>query len=286
METAKAAETMDGDKLYQERARKALPILVRQAIAHQSITYSDLAEELDMENPRNLNYVLGSIGETLVELQSKWGIEIPLINCLVINKNTGIPGDGISGFVSIDNKFKSLPKRKQKEIINEKAKIVYSFNQWIEVLTELGLEQVKPVDYQKLVNQLNIGFREGTGESEFHKKLKGFVSKNPQLLDLPKDTSKGTIEYPLPSGDIVDVMFFTKTDWVAVEVKSKISNSNDIYRGLYQCIKYEAVIEAYQSERGLYPSCRAVLVMEDTFPNELKPLRNLLGVEVKDIINL
>ncbi len=46
METAKTADTMFGDKLYQERARKVLPILVSQAIACHSITYEDLADEI------------------------------------------------------------------------------------------------------------------------------------------------------------------------------------------------------------------------------------------------
>ena len=42
MTTAKAAEIMFGEKLYQIRARKVLPILVRQVEAQQTITYEDL----------------------------------------------------------------------------------------------------------------------------------------------------------------------------------------------------------------------------------------------------
>ena len=61
METAKIAEPLIGDKPYQQQARKALPILVRQASVRKSIFYSDLADELKMPNARNLNYVLGSI---------------------------------------------------------------------------------------------------------------------------------------------------------------------------------------------------------------------------------
>lgn len=63
-QTAKIANSdlLDGEKLYQERARLTLPYLVRQAKAGQTIYYSDLAEEIDIPNPRNLNYVLGAIG--------------------------------------------------------------------------------------------------------------------------------------------------------------------------------------------------------------------------------
>jgi hypothetical protein len=55
MEVKQVTTIMSGDKLYQERARRAMPILVRQALASQPIYYSDLAEELGMSNPRNLN---------------------------------------------------------------------------------------------------------------------------------------------------------------------------------------------------------------------------------------
>ena len=43
METGEIAKSIEGEKLYKERARKALPLLVRQALANQPIFYSDLA---------------------------------------------------------------------------------------------------------------------------------------------------------------------------------------------------------------------------------------------------
>lgn len=75
-DTAKVAEPLSGDKLYQQRARSALPLLVMQAISSTPIIYEDLAHELQMPNPMNLNYVLGSIGQTLLNLSQYWGIEI------------------------------------------------------------------------------------------------------------------------------------------------------------------------------------------------------------------
>lgn len=65
MDTAKIAKPISGDKLYQERARATLPLLVRQAHAGSPIRYGELAAELGMPNPRNLNYVLGSIGKAM-----------------------------------------------------------------------------------------------------------------------------------------------------------------------------------------------------------------------------
>src|SRR4051794_2827561 len=99
METAKVAESILGDKLYQQRARLALPVLVRQALAESPIYYSDLAAELGMSNPRNLNFVLGCVGTTLEALGNKWNEAIPPLQCIVINKSTGLPGEGIGWFL-------------------------------------------------------------------------------------------------------------------------------------------------------------------------------------------
>ena len=66
------AKSIEGDKPYQKQARRAFPLLVRQAFAHQPIFYESLATELGMPNPRNLNYVLGSIGTSINELSDKW----------------------------------------------------------------------------------------------------------------------------------------------------------------------------------------------------------------------
>jgi hypothetical protein len=77
-ETARIAKGILGEKLYQKRARAALPILVRQATAQQKITYGDLAEELSIPNARNLNYVLGSVGITLLDLSRTWDEESKL----------------------------------------------------------------------------------------------------------------------------------------------------------------------------------------------------------------
>ena len=85
---------IDGHKLYQTRARKALPLLIRYALAGEKVYYWQLADELGMPNPRNLNYVLGSIGTTLHKLGEIWGEQIPAIQSLAVSKSSGLPGNG------------------------------------------------------------------------------------------------------------------------------------------------------------------------------------------------
>jgi hypothetical protein len=77
MATATTASPIYGDDLYQRRARAASPLLVRQAEAASPIYYSYLAAELGMPNPRNLNYVLGCIGQTIEQLSKRKKVRIP-----------------------------------------------------------------------------------------------------------------------------------------------------------------------------------------------------------------
>ena len=90
----------------------------------------------------------------------------------------------------------------------------------------------------------------------------------------------GETEYSLPSGDRLDVLFRDKDDWIAVEVKPSISGLADITRGMFQCIKYRAVIEAYHATKFLPQNARAILVLEGSLPDEMIPLKNILGIEV------
>jgi hypothetical protein len=276
METAKIAQSISGDKLYQERARRALPLLVRQAQAHAPIYYSDLSAELGMSNPRNLNYVLGSIGQALQLLAVEWSENVPPIQCLVINKSKGVPGEGI-GIWFGNEVFRKLSRKQQRELVQIESQKIFAYRKWQKVLAALGLRPVS-VDYSALLTKASI-FR-GGGESNRHKNLKHFVARHPEAIHLPPTTPNGETEYPLPSGDRLDVLFKDKDDWIAVEVKASLSGLDDIVRGMFQCVKYRAVIEAYQATKLLSQSARAILVLESSLPNDLITLKNILGIEV------
>lgn len=277
METAQTAKGLFGNKLYQQRAREALPILVRQATANQMISYSDLATELGMPNARNLNFVLGSIGQTMQQLSEEWNEEIPPINCLVCNKTTGLPGEGVGMFVSNKN-FSKLPRKQQQAIVNAQLHKVFAYPYWNKVLAHLNLTLQPVQDYSSLFEAIH-NKRGVDGESQFHFNLKNYICSNPDAVGLPRN-SIGKTEYSLPSGDTVDVLFQLEQEWVAVEVKSRISDASDIVRGLFQCVKYRAVIEAFQVVRGYQSSCRVLLALESKLPAKLLPIKNILGISV------
>ena len=167
METALQSKPMFGKKLkpYQLKAQEALPILVRQAQAGTPIYYSDLAEEMGMPNPRNLNYVLGSVGQTLILLEKKWNETIPMIQSLVINKNTGSPGQGIDEFLSGLN-FRKLTIKQQKALIEVELQKVFLYQKWNLVLNELNLSPVKKIEASIFKKASSA---RGGGESDHHK---------------------------------------------------------------------------------------------------------------------
>ncbi|MDZ7854091.1 MAG: hypothetical protein U5L98_15990 [Halomonas sp.] len=173
METAKIVEPISGDKLYQTRAREVLPILVRQAEAGSPIYYSDLAREAGIPNPRNLNYVLGSIGSTLENLSKAWNEKVPPIQCLVVEQGVRVFLERVlAGFSVKKEDFTSLSRRQQRALVEAELQHIFSFNHWGEVLSELGLEPVKRDYSYQLAEASGFG---GKGESEAHKKFKGVV---------------------------------------------------------------------------------------------------------------
>lgn len=283
METAKVAEPLAGDKLYQQRARKALPILVRQAFVGAPIYYSDLASELGMLNPRNLDYVLGSIGQALKNLSKIWEEDVPPIQCLVINKHTGLPGKGVAWFVNDLANFDQLSRKLQRQIVKAELQKIFTFRKWSQVLQVFSLEP-NNVNFNEIIMQASQ-FR-GGGESREHRELKEYIAKHPEIIGIPRYIGCGETEHPLPSGDSLDVFFCKKNKYIGVEVKSHKSQMPDIVRGLYQCVKYLAILEARQAAKRLPQNARTVLILENAFPNELMPLKHILGVEVIDDVKV
>ena len=225
--TAEIANSISGDALYQKRARAAFPILVRQAIAREKITYSDLVEELGMPNARNLNYVLGSIGNTIRQLRKEWKEkQIPMIQGIVVNQKTILPGAGFDPFIS------EKPNPLQKEAIVEKVLgEAFGYPRWLEVLEKLGLAPVKPLKTQPV---LPVERRGGTAESEAHNRLKNYVAQHPKSVERKKSLAPGNTECRLPSGNVPDVLFQDRHCRIVVEVKSHLSSKDDLRRGLFQ----------------------------------------------------
>ena len=287
MSTAEVSSGLEGDKKYQIRARNALPVLVRQAKAGQKIYYADLANEIGIPNPRNLNYPLGSIGTALIELSEKWDEEIPQIQCIVVNQSTELPGEGIEWFISDTKQFSKLNLKQKKALVDGVLAKIYGYNKWEEVLEELGL--IPFITSEKIKDNIkktsSTTFRGKGGEGEEHKKLKEFIKNNPEKVGIKVKGLEAETEKSLLSGDSVDVSFNNKNNWIGVEVKSKISNELDILRGLYQCVKYQAVMESTLSVIDIQKDVKVILALGAGFPEALISVKNTLGIQVVENIN-
>jgi hypothetical protein len=242
------------------------------------MTYGALAHELGMPNPRNLNYVLGSVGQTLVDLNKTWSDKIPPIQCLAVNQDDDTPGQGFGWFMPNPDEWKRMSPVQRRRITEVVERTIYAYPRWPEVLDALRLAPVEE-DFSDLIN--GAAMMRAGGESEAHKKLKEFVRRRPQLVGAKMGGRIGRVEESLPSGDKVDVFFDAAKEWVAVEVKPLSSDALDLTRGLYQCIKYCAVLRAMlAADSASDIDARAVLVIAGRLPERLRTLRMRLGVEV------
>jgi hypothetical protein len=272
---AEVARDFHGPKLYQQRARVVLPILVRQARARHPLFYEGLAREVGMPNPRNLDYPLGCIGRTLNELGEAWRRDLPPIEALVVNRATGLPGPGLDGFLTSKGETWSNAAERRTAIERQWAGI-YWFPYWSEVLEALGVREA-PDPAGAIISQAG---GQGGGEGPDHLALKLFVSQNPHLVGFVESKAAPSIEHDLPSGDCVDVVFANVRRIHAVEVKPARAARTDIARGLFQCVKYRAVLQALAGYENDSRAISVCLALGGPLPNVLIPLRNTLNIDV------
>jgi hypothetical protein len=113
----------------------------------------------------------------------------------------------------------------------------------------------------------------GGGESAFHRDLREWVLLNPTLVAPSYKGAEAATEFDLLSGDRVDNVFILPNRVAVIEVKSWISNDEDIQRGIYQCIKYRAVMFAMRHEHPV--PVDAILVTERDVTEAHKQLLKL-----------
>lgn len=273
-----------GDGKLERRAPEVLQILVRQAKLAVPLFYSEVADEIGDIVPLGVKDTLGHIGELVRRIGRIHGLEIPPIDGLVKSKKTDLPGSGFDAVMQRRwpdyDRLTDREKQDRYRVLLAEAK---AFSYWDEVLARFGLSPldapgIDPTAGSDQEKDWNSGGVRGA-ESEWHKALKSRVANSPKLFGYGK-TDFGKEEVGLSSGDRLDVQFAKKQRRTGVEVKSRISSEDDLKRGLFQCVKYKAVLEA---EERLCLSPRTVdvfLVIDQPLPKSLVATRNSLGVQV------
>lgn len=250
------------------------------------LTYAELAAQIGRLNrhgephAHGMGQTLGEMGHALRGLETKWGEEIPHIQSLVVNKTgrlKGLPDIGIKEFwpeyPSLSRLEKSLKARAEQE------RVLQYGSRWNDVLRQVGAEPVSPSELISLGQRRHFT---GGGESPAHKRLKRYVHDNPTRFGAEGKGWEAIEEYVLPSLDSIDVLLKSATKWIAIEVKSRVSDNypGDYERGVFQAVKYRAILQA-MVESSVYAvpqEIESVLVLESTLPKALALLARKLGI--------
>lgn len=255
-----------------ELARQMIPVLISWAQERRSPQfYSTLTKTIGHSTPR-ISRQLGVIGSIIKRLNKESDANVPYLNTLLISKSSKRPGDGLG---DVMEEYYSLSKEEKYDFAIKNNKKVYEYKKWPWVLKALGLLPFNG----KTEEAIRKGsYRNGASEGPYHKALKEHILKHPNEFDVFQIKEKKN-EHTLLSGDRLDVYFKLKDGkQVAVEVKSRISDDADILRGIYQCVKYKAVLAAECLAHGENADVDAFLVIENEMSEENRKTANMLSV--------
>jgi hypothetical protein len=253
------------------------------------LTYEDLAgmvqrlNKHDMPAARGMGDVLGTAMEMIEAAVPD--IDVPYLTTIVVLKtgeHAGLPDVGVRarwpGYSTMtdDEKFAKVE--------NEYVRILRFGTRWNEVLVAMGMDPIVLLEGEE-ASKAGRGW--GGGESDEHKALKAYVMAHPELFGADANY-ECFAEYPLRSGDSIDVFFKSSDVWIGVEVKSIVSEVNDLdyQRGLYQVVKYEAVLRAQAKAdlAGTPPTIKVFLALQARLPNHHRDTARLLGIAVREMI--
>lgn len=279
--------------LNEEGSKHAMANLIK-CVEHGEpfVTYGGIGRHLEqrLSISRVFATRIGGVVGTMMDKILVVDPDAPLLNALTTRSN-GIPGEGVAGYIDqkylkeSKKKWADLSDKKKLKIVERIRQDVRSYSKWDEIYQNLWGEQVADNFPEEEINEDSDSNRSGSGyggpaESDEHKALKEWVAKNPAEIGIPERFGNGKSEFKLLSGDVVDVLFSDGKSFFAVEVKSVISSDDDFRRGLYQCVKYCAVLEA--QELPVKADVTGILVTERDLGGELKRRRKLF--EIKHIV--
>ena len=260
-----------------EKVKQIIPILVGWAKAGVTDkTYGDLNKLIGYKSGLNsgIGHMLGASDLVLKRLQELTGEDIPTPNSLVCNANSGIPSDGLS-FVTKES-YEKMSKKDKKKFIFQLNAVAIHYDKWDWVLAQLGLKpKISPSDVEEIRSGKVHGYG---GEGVEHKELKEYIASHPALVGAKE---KGITEYILLSGDRLDVWF--PNSKIAVEVKPSTSPDADVLRGLFQCVKYKATLDAEAAIMGEKPEAKVIFVIGGCLSKSNKEVQRTLGISVKCI---
>ncbi|MEQ8740738.1 MAG: hypothetical protein RID59_19590 [Hoeflea sp.] len=215
----------------------------------------------------------------------------PLINVLLVKEENRLPGAGVRYYLAdrfrkpqlreeqADKKYPDLWRKISEKAMDE----VYAYRDWEKLFKRIYGQAYAP-DPETVKRQKGRDGREKdglprgrSGEGKNHEALRLWVKDNPQKIIGTKAGIVSKTEVELLSGDRVDVVYYGRNKTFAIEVKSRDSNWYDLRRGIYQCVKYDAVLFAQDPRSD--PAIEPILVTEEKLDGDLQKLAKRLGIK-------
>lgn len=287
-----------GDNWASRIARLSLPIVIWTAKKGLTITYKQLALELLQRHDEEIKqrmtvygWPAGRIGRAIERLSDEWGENVPLVNAIVVNAQTGLPGHGVDSFVRryMNREAKRrLTQNNRDELAEELMQTVHDYTEWDAVATYFGIKKLPSVS--QLVETKNEDDpiklppmpkkHGGAEESDEHQNLKKWAANNPRYFSNFGAFKVGRVEHDIRSGDRLDAYLENRGTCLAIEVKASNVPESELFRGVFQCVKYRATLRAMQLAEGEYPNAQAVLLTTRSIPSEVKRLAKRLRIEI------
>ena len=278
--------------LGQYGAKPLTQWLISAAKERTSITYGEAKRRLEDEHDFTTIFspMMGNPAGKAIENIHDVSPNAPLLNVLLVQQGDRMPGKGAGSFMAKrfnepklgqDGARKKYPNL-WKSTFNRAADEVYAFQDWEAVFEGAYGTQFNP-DSKAVARRKGTdgtekdGLRRGRhGEGDNHKALRLWVWVNPHQIAPRFGSVRTETEVVLRSADRVDVVYYAPKQTLAVEVKSRDSDDSDIERGIYQCVKYQAVLRAQDPRTN--PNIRSLLVTEKALEPVLRDLANKLGI--------
>jgi hypothetical protein len=274
----------------------ALPILIRWAKEGEPRSYTELAQALHDEfgheiKPRKDLYgaVAGAIAQAIQWLSEQWLVPIPPLHAIVINKYTKHPGEGAIRIAPAYFAGKKMDTEEdRREQLKEAMEDVFTYPDWDRVARVLGASTLAPSGGQKIDSTDRViplpRVQQGGGpESAEHQALKRWIAAHPEELEDHGAFPAGVNEKVLSSGDRLDAYFHNRRQRLAVEVKTSKCSEDELQRGVYQAVKYRAILRAEQKAIRHVPNGEAVLVCTRAPSAETRALIKRLQVRFQQV---
>lgn len=275
----------------------ALPILLWVARQGFRITYTQLAEELHVRHgeivkPRKSLYgrPLDNIGDALERLAREWEQTIPPATVLVVESVSQLPRPGADVFIEhylLHEDRQHLTEANRRALTEEVMQSVWDYPDWDQVAGHFGHHHLEPVsvliaarraEAPIVLPPMTILAGNG-GESANHRRLKLWAATHPEFFARFGQFGQGQNEYLLRSGDSLDAYLENGDTCLAIEVKASNVPESELYRGIFQCVKYRATLRAMQLAAGKPTNAHAVLLTTCRIPPEALRLAQRLRVE-------